>query len=190
MAPKQNKQTKATPAPAPAPAPVPTLASPVATETVPAEATQTEYDQALTSMFACMSGMAATIKDMQAKLKIVQREANKAMKAKTGKTAKKSTSKREPSGFAKPCKLSKELCTFLGKDEDCLIQRNDATKLIHQYIKENNLQKPEDRRYIIPDEKLKTIVSVPNDVQLSYFNLQTYIKHHFHRVADEGSQKN
>lgn len=83
------------------------------------------------------------------------------------------------SGFAKPMKLSKELCEFLGVSNDTLMARTDVTKEINKYVKANNLQNPENKRELILDSKLKTILTVPSDVTLTFFNLQKYMSHHY-----------
>lgn len=83
------------------------------------------------------------------------------------------------SGFAKPMKMSKELCEFLGVSEDTLMARTDVTKEINKYVKANNLQNPENKRELILDAKLKTILTVPSDVTLTFFNLQKYMSHHY-----------
>ncbi|KAM0936727.1 putative transcription regulator SWI/SNF-BAF60b family [Dioscorea sansibarensis] len=62
--------------------------------------------------------------------------------------------KREPRGITKPCPISPELQALLGVEE---IPRTQALKLIWAYIKEKNLQDPENKRVIICDEKLKKI---------------------------------
>ena len=51
--------------------------------------------------------------------------------------------------------------------------------MINKYIVDNNLRKEEDKRQIIPDKKLSKLLNLDGSEQLSYFNLQKYIKHHF-----------
>lgn len=116
-------------------------------------------------------------------LKALQKDHVKLVKQ-TVKKVKKTTvdgaSKRSPSGFAKPAQLSDELCKFLGVELGTLMARTIVTRHINEYIKKNNLQDPVDKRQIVPDEKLKAILStIPSDKQLTYFNLQTFIKQHF-----------
>ncbi len=86
---------------------------------------------------------------------------------------------RKPSGFAKPSLLSDELCKFMGQPKGTLLARTEVTKFITGYIKDHNLQDPAFKRRILPDTKLKKLLSVPKNTELTYFNLQTYMKHHF-----------
>ena len=91
--------------------------------------------------------------------------------------------KKSPSGFAKPTEISSELCTFLDVADDQLLARTEVTKRITTYIKENDLQNPENRREIFPDDKLRKLVNMEHDDKLTYFNLQRCIKHHFPKKA-------
>ncbi|KAJ1662513.1 hypothetical protein IW140_005489 [Coemansia sp. RSA 1813] len=57
-------------------------------------------------------------------------------------------------GLSKPMKLSAKLGTFLDQK---YCARTDVVKNLWKYIKEHNLQDPEDKRYILCDDKLKDI---------------------------------
>ena len=83
------------------------------------------------------------------------------------------------SGFLKPISISKEMCNFAGWGSDELHSRVDVTKLVCNYIKENNLQNPADRRQITPDAKLKKLLNYKTSEPLKYYTLQTYLKQHF-----------
>ena len=92
--------------------------------------------------------------------------------------------KKNPSGFNKPTHITKELAKFLKIEEEKLMPRTEVTKMLHKYIKENNLQNPKDGRQINCDKVLQTLLKVPKDVQLSYFNLQTYLSPHFKKTQN------
>lgn len=128
------------------------------------------------------------IKDILVNVKALQKEYVKLQKQKGRKITRKQSSvsddsgevkKRQPSGFAKPTKLSKELCEFLGVPLDTLMPRTEVTRILNEYIKTNKLQDPQDRRKIVPDDKLKKILTLTEGVPLSYFSLQSSIKNHF-----------
>ncbi|XP_055815797.1 upstream activation factor subunit spp27-like isoform X2 [Solanum dulcamara] len=63
------------------------------------------------------------------------------------------------SGFLAPVRLSDALVKFLGIGENAL-PRADVIKRIWQYIKENELQDPSDKKTIICDERLKELFQV------------------------------
>ena len=86
------------------------------------------------------------------------------------------------SGFLKPVKISSEMSKFTGWSSTDLKSRVDVTKFICNYIKENNLQNPEDRRQIVADAKLSKLLkydSAKDDKPLTYYRIQSYIKPHF-----------
>ena len=91
--------------------------------------------------------------------------------------------KRAPSGFAKPALISKELCSFLGKPAGTEMARTEVTKHLTSYIKEHNLQDQANKRKIVPDAALKKLLNVKASDELTYFNLQKYMKVHFPKPA-------
>jgi chromatin remodeling complex protein RSC6 len=92
--------------------------------------------------------------------------------------AKKRRTKKEPSGFAKPSLLSDELCDFLNIDHGSKLARTEVTKKLTTYIKENNLQNPENRRQIILDDKLKLLLNVAEGTVVTFFNIQRFLSHY------------
>ena len=89
---------------------------------------------------------------------------------------------RRPSGFISPTKISDELAMFLGKPVGSEMARTDVSRLINGYIRVNNLQDPKNGRNINPDAKLRVLLKIGQNEELTYFNLQKYMKHHFIRV--------
>lgn len=86
------------------------------------------------------------------------------------------------SGFLKPVKISSEMAKFTGWDVNELKSRVDVTKYLCNYIRENSLQNPKDRRQIIADPKLAKLIkfdSKKENEPLTYYRLQTYLKSHF-----------
>ncbi|XP_022947277.1 upstream activation factor subunit UAF30-like isoform X1 [Cucurbita moschata] len=67
--------------------------------------------------------------------------------------------KKGKSGFLAPLQLSDALVTFLGTGENAL-SRSEVVKRMWDYMKQNNLQDPSDKRRIICDEKLKELFDV------------------------------
>ena len=72
-----------------------------------------------------------------------------------------------------------DLAKFLGLSKGELISRTDVTKRIHTYCKEQNLQNPDDKRKITPDSSLKKLLNLQKGDELTFFNLQKYMKVHF-----------
>jgi chromatin remodeling complex protein RSC6 len=86
---------------------------------------------------------------------------------------------RSPSGFVKPTPISNELALFLGKPIGSEMARTDVTKEINGYIRLNQLQDKENGRVINADAKLATLLKIGLNEELTYFNLQKYMSHHF-----------
>ena len=116
---------------------------------------------------------------------------------------------REPSGFAKKSKVRRELIDFFKNpevmlmvngilqeeeskddskfeviDDEGMINRPSATKIINRYIREKGLQNPTNRQFFTPDDKLKKLLAPLESLDKKNggyrcFNLQKYIKHLF-----------
>ena len=133
-----------------------------------------------------MREMATLLKALYKDVAKLQKENDKKSKSRrrSPKDAAAASGKvRRPSGFAKPTGVSKELCDFLGLSADTKLARTEVTRLLTKYIKDNDLQDPDDRRTILPDDKLNAVVKVANGEKLTYFTLQTYMKNHFIKDA-------
>ncbi|KAK8959379.1 hypothetical protein KSP40_PGU009022 [Platanthera guangdongensis] len=75
--------------------------------------------------------------------------------SKTSIIAEGTASKKPARGITKPGPVSPAMQAFLGVGE---IPRTQALKHIWDYIKANNLQDPENKKIIVCDEKLKSIL--------------------------------
>jgi len=82
-------------------------------------------------------------------------------------------------GFSKPGPVSDEMRKFLSIGKEDLIARTQVTKSITTYCIENNLQNQSDKRIILPDKVLTKLLNIPKGEELTYFNLQKYMKVHF-----------
>ena len=108
-------------------------------------------------------------KNVRRKMKALQREAKK----------NRNKGKRKPSGFAVPTPISAELCDFMKRPHGSEVARTEVTQYIINYKKENNLQFPQNRKVIKPDKSLKTLLGVPVNEEVTYFNLQRFMNRHF-----------
>jgi len=99
--------------------------------------------------------------------------------------------KKAPSGFAKPTKVTKELCEFMDKPEGTEIARTEVTKVLVNYIKSNNLQEQtaDSKNKIVPDDKLKSLLglNVEETNELTFFNIQKYMNKHFISKKNESN---
>jgi len=88
------------------------------------------------------------------------------------------------SGFMKPVRISDDLASFIGVDNDQQITRVLITKKICQHIKEQDLQNPKDRREILPDLALKKLFAITDaDTEpLTYYGIQKRIQRHIFKT--------
>ena len=126
-----------------------------------------------------ISSVQLEMKSIHQTLKLLTKEYEKQKKVIAKVQRKRENAKKSPSGFAKPCKISIELCKFVGIPEGSERSRTDITRFINAYVKEKNLNNPENRREFFPDEKLRSILNVTDKEKVTYFILQRLIAHHF-----------
>lgn len=149
--------------------------------------TNNECQKSKTPRQACFQDIASSIMSLKsevstlyAKLKLLERAVNKEVKTLNKAVSRnKQKGNRKPSGFAKSSKISDSLCVFMNKPSGSEVARTEVTKYIINYIKDHNLQRPENKKFINPDTELKSLLEVPEGDELSYFNLQKYMNKHF-----------
>ena len=94
--------------------------------------------------------------------------------------------RKNPSGFAKPSKISTELCSFMNKPPGTMVARTDATRYLITYIKEHKLQDHTNKKTICPDQKLKNLLNCnDNSVEpITFFSIQGLMNKHFIKYND------
>jgi len=184
MAPR-TKTTKTAAAPVATPAPEPEQ---VVQETTSDDVTLTQsFKEVLTQL----TSLRTTIASLSSQVRAIEKRADRELKSaqKAGKKRQRKTTNRQPSGFVKPTRISSELASFLGKKSDEMLARTEVTREINKYIRENNLQDPNNGRHILPDKKLRTLLKLGKNDELTYFNLQKYMSHHFPKDEVTASAK-
>lgn len=135
-----------------------------------------QFDMVLTTL----SAFRAQITQIQQVVRGLEKQVKKEVKglrrdAQKGKVR----GNRKRSGFAQPTKISRELCEFMYKTEGTEIARTEVTQYVIGYISDHKLQNPQNRKTIKPDDKLRKLLGVsPND-EVTYFNIQKYMNRHF-----------
>ena len=108
----------------------------------------------------------------------------KKLKPQKNKKNKKVEADRKPHGFAVPSVVSDELCSFMNVEKGSLVSRTNVTKRLTEYISEKKLQNPENKRQIIPDAVLSSLLGEPaKDIYLTHFTIQKYMNHHFSKAV-------
>ena len=191
-APKNKKVAKSTPKTEPVQetvAPVQETVSPVQETVAPVSTestvvSETPYLEEFTAVVTELDSAMTTIRNLKARLQKLEKQVHRDTKALNkkamGKRARKPRDPNAPkSGFAKEGPVSDEMRKFLGLKKDELISRTDVTKRIHEYCKSKNLQDPADKRQIKPDASLRKLLKMNKDDDLTFFNLQKFMKVHF-----------
>ena len=173
---KAVKAAKSTPVKkAEAPAPVAAAAE--------APAPPTMGDQ-FTALLAQLSALRSQLTTVTSQVRALSKRADRELKQaqKQGRKKRKSGN-RAPSGFVKPTKISVELATFLGKAKGTEMARTEVTREINSYIRAHKLQDPKNGRRILADAKLRKLLKLKKEDELTYFNLQRYMSPHFAKAS-------
>jgi chromatin remodeling complex protein RSC6 len=174
-APKSAKKVKES-----EPVPETPAAAPVEGEVVESNVSTRlmEYSEKINQLTSFVSALKSEFKALE---KSVAKELKAAQKASQKK--KRASGNRAPSGFVKPTLISDELAAFLGKEKGSLLARTAVSKEINNYIRSNKLQDPQNGRKIHADAKLAKLLKLSKTDDLTYFNLQKFMKHHFVKSA-------
>lgn len=134
-----------------------------------------------------MHQLSTLIHSMRSEFKVLTKRVEKDMKVLQRSSAKKkrAANARMPSGFVKPAKISDALADFLDKSKGSEMARTEVTREINAYIRAHSLQDKNNGRRINADSKLKNLLNLtPND-ELTYFNLQKYMSPHFQKESQK-----
>ena len=104
----------------------------------------------------------------------VRKERRFGKKTKTAAPEKKKKGTKKPSALSKAIPLSDAMAKFLGKKE---ASRGDVLKGIWAYIKEHNCQDAKDRRLIVPDKALQTLLGTKEKIPM--MKLASFLQKHF-----------
>ena len=199
----------ATPAPAAAPKPrkaaakaevvVPTVAETPAwvPAAAPAVVSDAETRSAATILAALQDSLKALGTETQTRLRALIVEASEAVKAlkRDARNSKRRVKKnpedmtpeertawearRANNAFLKLRPISDELASFMGLSPKSQKSQTDVTKYIATYVKEHSCFDPTFKRRILPDAKLGKLLRVKDGQEVTYLNLQSFLKVHF-----------
>uniref|UniRef100_A0A6C0ENU5 DM2 domain-containing protein n=1 Tax=viral metagenome TaxID=1070528 RepID=A0A6C0ENU5_9ZZZZ len=202
---------ESTPAPAPAAAPakaprkaaakaevtVPVVTTPVVAGVVAVPETRTapeillSLQETLKSLSSELtSRVRAAVHDAQEAVKAIKRDARDSKKRRRKDPAdmtpeEKATweARRANNAFLKMRPITDELATFMGLPSKSQKSQTDVTKYVSTYVKAHNCFDPNFKRRIIPDAKLGKLLRVKDGQEVTYLNLQSFLKVHFIKPA-------
>jgi len=171
---------------------VPTVAEPAPAVTTPTT-TLSAADQ-LTALTEAIRGLQAEVQTRVRALVAQAQEAGKALKrdAREGKRRRRVDpadmtpeqkaaweARRANNAFLKLRPISDELAGFMGLPAKSQKSQTDVTKFVSTYVKTHNCFDPQFKRRIIPDAKLAKLLRVKDGQEVTYLNLQSFLKVHF-----------
>lgn len=87
---------------------------------------------------------------------------------------------RKPSNFEIPVPISDELSAFLGGGKNNQMSRAQVNSAMSKYYNENNLRT---KHTIKANPALRKLLGIGSDVELTIFNIQKYLTHHYPQSA-------
>jgi len=91
--------------------------------------------------------------------------------------------RRANNAFLKQKALSPELAAFMGIKAGEKRSQTEVTKFISEYVKSHNCYDPNFKRRIIPNAALAKLLRVDDKTEVTYLNLQKFLKVHFVKTA-------
>ena len=147
----------------------------------------------LSTMLELLDTLAKTSKSLTIEMKTLTKDVNKLRVSKSGKKQKRVVNPDVPrklGALEKPVPISEELAEFLDFTKGEMYSRQRVTQAVNKFVKDNDLQNPENRRYILLESeaglKLKSLLRDP-DQPLTFFNIQRYLKVHYPKVESTES---
>ena len=144
---------------------------------------ETPYVDEFSAVVEALDAQINVLRELKSRVvrleKTVHREHKANLKKLRGRRRRPADPSRGPSGFAKPGPVSDELRKFLGLEKGAMIARTEVTKEINAYCRKHKLQLESDRRKINPDKELSRLLRLKKGDEVSFFNLQKYMKVHF-----------
>jgi chromatin remodeling complex protein RSC6 len=87
--------------------------------------------------------------------------------------------RRANNAFLKEKPLTPELCAFMGISATSKRSQTQVTKFISDYVKSHNCYDPTFKRRILPNAALAKLLRVDDKTEVTYLNLQKFLKVHF-----------
>ena len=198
VAPKAAPKTKVAKVATPAKAEVtvPTVAAPAVEAAAAAPAVSSESQlSALAETLKALSTDLSTrvreaVKAVQEAAKSAKREARDSKKKKkvdpatmTAEQRAAWEKRRANNAFLVQRPLTEELCHFMGLKAGETRSQTQVTKFISEYVKKHSCFDPSFKRRILPNAALAKLLRVSDKDEVTYLNLQSFLKVHFVKPA-------
>jgi chromatin remodeling complex protein RSC6 len=150
--------------------------------------TLTEQLKALSADFSAK--VREAVKGVQEAAKVAKKEARDSKKKRKVDPATLSPearaaweARRANNAFLKQKPLTDELCSFMGLKAGEKRSQTEVTKFISDYVKSHNCYDPTFKRRILPNAALAKLLRVDDKTEVTYLNLQRFLKVHFKKIV-------
>ena len=131
-----------------------------------------------------MESLVAEVASLRSDIKNLTKLVRQVKSIQDDPTGEKRKTRAANNGFNRKMEITPELRTFLNLSETDKISRSEVTRKINVYINDKGLKHPDNGRHIIMDENLKSLLSPPDGIQVTFLNIQKYLSPHYLKVAD------
>jgi len=175
---------------------VPTVATPLAEPVVatPSVTSETQLAALAETLKALSTDLSTRVRDavkaVQEAAKAAKREARDSKKKKKVDPATMTVEQRAAwekrranNAFLVQRPLTDELCHFMGLKSGDTRSQTQVTKFISEYVKTHSCFDPSFKRRILPNAALAKLLRVGDKDEVTYLNLQSFLKVHFIKNA-------
>merc|ERR1712173_503360 len=87
-------------------------------------------------------------------------------------------------GIQAPLKVSDQLSKIIGTAKGEQVSRPQVVKKLWDYIKDNNLQDPENKQWFTPDKTMAPVFGTKK-IKINYSSMSKYLEDHLYLEEDE-----
>jgi upstream activation factor subunit UAF30 len=135
-------------------------------------------------MEATLEYLKSVIDEQSKELKALRKDIRKIRQHIEDPLGEKAKARSQNNGFRKPQVVSDELRAFLNLGPEDRISRADVTRRINEYVTEKGLKNGQN---LTMDAALKSLLAPPDDVQVTFLNIQKYINRHYIKEVVEAA---
>ena len=137
-------------------------------------------------MASTTTDIATALASLRDEIKALRKDLRKVKQHIEDPSGEKAKARSLNNGFRKPQNVSPELKAFLSMGPEDRISRADVTKRINEYVTAKGLKKGQ---HILLDDQLRSLLNPPEDVQLTFLNIQRYINPHYIKEEKPETEK-
>lgn len=123
-----------------------------------------------------MADTTITLEFLAKELKSLRKDIRKIRQHIEDPSGDKAKTRSENNGFNKPLGVSEKLRAFTGIGPEDKISRAQVTRKVNQYVEEKGLKAGQ---HISLDETLKDLLQSPDDLQITFLNVQKFLNPHY-----------